>query len=215
MKLNFVREQIKEYNSNHTTYSIDALQEKVFDVIFKEELSEYLKFSNISIIRYDKFLGSQQEIEHGIEEFYKQMSNSIIEKIRIYCEAITFIIHERDKKKTQINNIHFHFFYKMGQIVSEFNTIFTFELKYIFTKTCKIFNNIEEHMKISIKKMKNDYLKPLFDKIWFSTDNYLNSVFKDFKYKDTYVSAQKIEHLKIGIVERIVIFLKPIFSVVI
>lgn len=213
VKLNFIRDKIKEYNSNSQTFSLDALQEKIFEVIFKEELSNYLKFCNMSIIRYDKFMGSQQEKEHGIEEFYKLMVNSIKEKIRIFCEAVTFIVHERDRKKSQINNLHFHYFFKIGQIISEFNSIFTFELKYIFTKTCKIFNNIEEHMKITIKNIKNDYLKPLFDKIWFTTDNTLNGIFKDFKYKDTYISSnQKIENLKIGTVERIVIFLKPIFE---
>jgi len=160
-------------------------------------------------------MGSQQEKEHGIEEFYKQMANSIMEKIRIFCEAMTFIINERDRKKMQINNLHFHYFAKIGQLISEFNTIFTFELKYIFTKTCKIFNNIEENMKICIKNIKNNYLKPLFDKLWFSMDNYLNNTFKDFKYKDTYVSSnQKIENLKIGIIEKLVIFMKPIFIVV-
>jgi hypothetical protein len=216
LKLNYISKEIKEYNSNPNTISIDSLQEKIFDVILKEEFSEYLKYCNISIVRYDKFMGSIQEKEHGIEEFYKLMANSIMEKIRIYCESITFIIDQRDKKKVLINNLHFHYFTKIGQLVSEFNTIFTYELKYIFTKTCKIFNNIEENMKINIKNIKNIYIKPLFDKIWFSTDNHLNTIFKDFKYKDTYVSSnQKIENLKIGTIERIVIFLKPIFTVVI
>ncbi len=214
IKLNFIKNSIKEYNSK--TLSIDALQEKIFDVIYKDELSIYLKFCNISIERYHKFLGSTQEKEDGIEEFYKQMTSSIFEKFKIYSEATIFIINEKDRNKMNINNLHFHVFYTLGHIVAEFQSIFTIELKHIFNKTSKIFPNIEEHMKMMIKNIKSDILKPLFDKIWSSTDNYMKLIYKDFKHKDAYnISSNKIENMKIGVIERLTIFLKPIFTVVI
>lgn len=213
VKINFIKNSIKEYNSR--SMSLDALQEKIFDVIYKDELSFYLKFSNISIERYNKFLGSPQEREDGIEEFYKQMVTSVMEKIKIYCEAIIFIINEKDKNKQNINNLHFHVFYTIGHLAAEFNSIFTFELKHVITKTSKIFPNIEEHMKINIKNLKSDALKPLFDKICSSTDNYIKLIYKDFKHKEAYyVSSNKIENIKIGVIERLTIFLKPIFTVV-
>jgi len=212
-KINIIKNFIKEYNSK--TLSLDALQEKVFDVIYKDELSLYLKFCNISIERYNKFLGSIQEKEDGIEEFNNQMVESIITKIKIYCEAIVFIVNEKDKNKTNINNLQFHVFYTIGHLVAEFQSIFTFELKHVFNKTCKKFPTIEQYIKNVIVNIKSDYMKPLFDKIWSSTDNYMKLIYKDFKHKDAYnSSSNRIENMKIGVMERLNIFLKPIFTVV-
>jgi len=213
LKINAIKNNIKEYNSR--TLSLDLLQEKFFDVIYKDELSLYLKFCNISIERYNKFLGSVQEKEDGIEELNNQMVDSITNKIKIYCEAIVFIINEKDKNKININNLHFHVFYTIGHLVAEFQSIFTFELKHVFNKTCKKFPTIEQGIKNIVASIKSDNLKPLFDRIWSSTDNYAKLIYKDFKHKDAYnSSSNKIENMKIGVIERLTIFLKPIFTVV-
>lgn len=213
-KINLIQNFNKEYNSK--AINLDVLQEKVFDVIYKDELSLYLKFCNLSIERYNKFLGSSQEKEDGIEEFYKQVVKSITDKIKIFSDAIVYIVIEKDKVKTNINNLHFHVFYTIGHLVAEFQSIFLYELKPVFVKTCKIFPNIEEHMKMTIKSLTSEALKPLFDRIWASMDNYTKTIYKDFKYKEAYyTNSNKIENMKIGCVERLVIFLKPIFTVVI
>jgi len=213
VKINTIKNFIREYNSK--TLSLDALQEKVFDVIYKDELSLYLKFCNLSIERYSKFLGSDQEKEDGIEEYNNEMAESIMNKIKIYCEANVFIISEKDKSKVNINNLHFHVFYTIGHLIAEFQSIFTFELKHVITKTCKKFPSIEQSIKNIVASLKSNSLKPLFDKIWSSTDNYVKFIYKDFKHKDAYNnSSNSIEHMKIGVLERLTIFLKPMFTVV-